>query len=453
MKNMKRKIILSLATVFGLFSLNSNAQIMFEITIPNGGSTIDKAVDIVQTPDNGYFAVGTHTMGSLLMLKSDPIGNVLWWQGPVSGPSKEGSAVQNTPNGKFIITGHGYNYLSGSHDILIMKTEYNGDVIWSKHYGTNNTDYGYSVQPTSDNGYIVIGSNDIYNSGNTKSDIYLIKTNSVGDSLWTKTFGGTQSDYGYSIKETSDNGYILAGYTESTGSAFRNMYLIKTDLNGDTLWTKTLGSANNNSKGFSVCESLDSGIVVTGGITEFNGTNTFAYTYTVKLDANGTILWESKVLGEEGQSIEETTDNGFIIARKESGLLKLDQSGNMVWSQDFSGYEFLSAKETNDNAFIVAGRKGLDPLVIKIGDLSSSLNEMNQDYNISLYPNPTSHQLTITTNQLTINKVSITDITGKTIQTIKSNTNVIDVSDLSNGVYFINISTEKGSITKKFLKQ
>ena len=128
------------------------------------------------------------------------------------------------------------------HLILQQKTikHNNGDTIWSKSYGEEGT--GYSVQQTTDSGYIIAGHT---YSFLTENDVCLIKTDVDGDTLWTKSFGETQKDeYGYSVQQTSDSGYIIAGYTYSFGRGNSDVYLIKTDPVGDTLWTKTFGGSD-----------------------------------------------------------------------------------------------------------------------------------------------------------------------------------------------------------------
>jgi len=108
---------------------------------------------------------------------------------------------------------------------------------FQKTFGGTSWDEAHAVQQTTDGGYIVAGRADSFGVGG--SDVYLIKTDSLGDTLWAKTYGGAGSDEGWAVRQTTDGGYIVAGYTESFGAGLRDVYLIKTDANGDTLWTKT----------------------------------------------------------------------------------------------------------------------------------------------------------------------------------------------------------------------
>jgi hypothetical protein len=137
------------------------------------------------------------------------------------------------------------------------------DTLWTKTYGGIDFEAGYSVTQTKDGGYIIAGVT-CYSFNN---DAYLIKTDSNGDTLWTRTYGriwGSNKDnWGYSVAPTSDGGYIIAGWTSSFGTGGYDVYLIKTDSNGDTLWTKTYGGSGDDF-GNSVAQTGDGGCIITG---------------------------------------------------------------------------------------------------------------------------------------------------------------------------------------------
>jgi len=114
-----------------------------------------------------------------------------------------------------------------------------GDTLWTRTYGGSSSDIGWSVQQTSDGGYIIAGYTESFGAGGY--DVYLVKTNSSGNTLWTRTYGGTEGDYGYSVQQTSDGGYIIAGRTSSFGAGSYDVYLVRTDSYGDTLWTRSDG--------------------------------------------------------------------------------------------------------------------------------------------------------------------------------------------------------------------
>ena len=138
-----------------------------------------------------------------------------------------GYSVQQTNDGGYVLTGSTNSYGNGDSDVYLIKTDGNGDSLWTRTFGGENQDYCNSVQQTTDGGYIITGRTESYGAGN--KDVYLIKTDGNGDSLWTKTFGGISFDNGISVQQTNDGGYIILGGTESYGAGNRDIYLIKTD--------------------------------------------------------------------------------------------------------------------------------------------------------------------------------------------------------------------------------
>lgn len=194
-------------------------------------------------------------------------------------------------------------------DVYLIKTDSSGILQWSKTYGANDIDYGYSVQQTTDGGYIVAGNS--ADSGGIQSYIYLIKTDANGDTLWTKTIGGAGISRGYSVEQTVDGGYIITGSTESFGAGDADMFLLKTDNSGNVLWLKTFGGAYFE-EGFSVQQTSDGGYIIAGTTSIFPAG--YVDIYLVKTDTSGNILW-SKTFGGIGEdrsySVQQTSDGGY----------------------------------------------------------------------------------------------------------------------------------------------
>ncbi|MFZ8825541.1 MAG: hypothetical protein ACO2OT_01700, partial [Candidatus Caldipriscus sp.] len=125
------------------------------------------------------------------------------------------------------MAGGTYSFGAGSADIILIKTDANGNIQWAKTYGGTSHDWASSVQQTSDGGYIVAGYTGSFGAG--WEDIFLIKTDANGNIQWAKTYGGTSIDGAYFVQQTSDGGYIMAGYTGSFGAGSADIILIKTD--------------------------------------------------------------------------------------------------------------------------------------------------------------------------------------------------------------------------------
>jgi hypothetical protein len=180
------------------------------------------------------------------------------WQGPASvawsvtfGGSEldGGRSVQQSADGGYVITGHAMSYRTSKTDVWLIKTDSLGNMAWNKTFGGSRLDYGLSVQQTSDRGYIMAGYTYSYGAG--RSDVWLIKTDSLGNMAWNETFGGSGEDMGYSVQQTSDGGYVVAGYTHSYGAGESDAWLIKTDSSGNVAWNQTFGDSEVD-RGYSV---------------------------------------------------------------------------------------------------------------------------------------------------------------------------------------------------------
>ncbi|MFA5194945.1 MAG: hypothetical protein WC401_04010 [Bacteroidales bacterium] len=168
-----------------------------------------------------------------------------------------GSSVLQTDDGGYIIAGRTMSYGNGSNDIYILKTDANGNELWTKTYGGNGWDAPLDMKKTLDNCYVITGETSSFGAG--ASDAFLMKIDSNGDSLWFKTYGGVQDDGASGVDVCNDNSYIVTGGTMSYGIGTGNIYLIKTNGTGDTIWTKTYGGTAFNN-GYSVLQTIDGGL-------------------------------------------------------------------------------------------------------------------------------------------------------------------------------------------------
>jgi hypothetical protein len=335
-----------------------------------GGIQEDFSLSVQQTTDGGYISVGwTNSFGTggedVYLIKTDSYGNLLWTHTYGGTHEDYSSSVEQTTDGGYIVVGHTNSFVVSVRKVYLIKTNSSGDTLWTHFYGGGALDVGSSVQQTPDGGYMVAGVTQSFGAGSY--DFYLFKTNSLGDILWTRAYGGSSSDECYSFQQTKDDGYILAGYTESFGAGHRDVYLIKTDSVGDTLWSRTYGGSFDD-QGFSVKETEDGGYIVVGQTDPFG--DGYYDVYVIKTDSVGHNVWTRTYGGtsvDVGYSIQKTKDGGCIIAGETSSfgasdghlyLIKINSNGDILWSRTCGGSDAeraYSVEQTTDGGYIVAG--------------------------------------------------------------------------------------------------
>jgi len=251
-----------------------------------GGSKDDEGDSVQQTSDGGYIVVGhTSSYGAgysdVYLIKTDASGNKVWEKTFGGGNIDVGESVQQTSDGGYIVAGGTMPYGTGKGGVYLIKTDASGNKVWEKTFGGKD-DEGHSVQQTSDGGYIVAGITNSYGAGGY--DVYLIKTDASGNKVWEKTFGGSKDEEWSSVQQTSDGGYIIAGDTMSYGAGVSDVYLIKTDASGNKVWEKTFGG-NKGDSGKLVQQTSDGGYIVVGTTNSYGAG--VLNVYLIKTDANG----------------------------------------------------------------------------------------------------------------------------------------------------------------------
>ena len=318
-------------------------------------------------------------------------------------------SVQYLDNDGYLITGLTTSFGMGMDDILVLKTNLSGDVQWCRTYGGMSHDRAYSLMPTQDENFLIIGSSSSYSNGNT--DAWIVKVNSWGDTIWTINIGGQEGDEAYFGCETNDNSYLIAGATGFIGHSQSKVWIIKISTTGDTLWTKTYGRGAANSMyqtldggymiggytyptninsdmliikinsdgdslwskeyggsaddwGYSICPSLDGGFVILGASWLESG----YFLQLVKFNVNGDTIW-TKILSETDASLPSKViavpNSGYLVCGnsmmpgdKRGYLCLIDSLGNMVWFKTYGGLNhdyFLDVKLIQNNGFILSG--------------------------------------------------------------------------------------------------
>jgi hypothetical protein len=362
----KRKGLLAALIFFG-FAAIASAEVEVEWEKTFGGSSYDIGYSLCPTSDGGYVITGYcgSDGGDVYLVKIDAEGTEVWEKTFGGEDSDWGTSVRETSDGGYIIVGGTYSYGAGAEDIYLIKTNVSGDLAWKKVFGGVNPDWGSAVRETSDGGYIIAGGTYSYGAG--KDDLYLLKTDAQGNKVWEKTFGGSDEDWGNSVCESPDGGYLIAGYTEPFGADSEDVYLIKTDAQGNKEWEKTFGGTDDD-WAHSLCPASDGGYIIAGG-TYSSGAGSKDI-YLLKINASGNREWEKAFGGsfwDDAHCVRPTTDGGYIVAgyteslksnSLEAYLIKIDAYGNKLWDKAFGGDywdEAHSVQETTDGGYVIAG--------------------------------------------------------------------------------------------------
>jgi len=261
--------------------------------------------DIVQTADRGYMVLAQAAGYDIEMMKADSLGDTLWTKKFNSPYDVWCTRFTPTADDGYIVTG----YVVGDIDVCLAKADSLGDTLWIRLYGGTGTDGGSSVIQTDDNGFIVVGNTSSYGGGG--SDIYIIKVDEFGDTLWTKTYGYSADEWGSDICQIHDNEYMVIGGGYMQGGD-DDLLILRIDSLGDTLWTKKYGGTNSES-GVSICRLPDTTFVIVGGTNSYGaGSNDI---WIVKINADGDTIWTSVFGGTEydyARRIRYTMDGGYI---------------------------------------------------------------------------------------------------------------------------------------------
>jgi len=441
-------------TIFLIFiflcflSININAQPIYFNNNYDYNSGYEFAASVAITNDSGYFFAGSRGIGFYLYAaRTDYLGDTVWSKlYLLENIESYASSVLALADGSFIMAG-GYiehdstGSIRTNRDFYLVKINENGDTIWTKRYGLSMgpaTDYELceDVIQTKDGGFALLGFSSNFGGGNWQ--VYLVKTDSLGNKEWENNYGGGADDGGISIIQTDDGGYMLAGWTYSYGAGNRDFYLIKTDSAGNELWYKTYGGPYLDWGG-DIYPTGDGNYVLSGYKRVIS---TSSDAWLIKININGNIIWEKTYGGgntDGFHKIYQLNDGSFVTMGNTRSystdgytdglMMKVAANGDSLWARvykrtsdpNFQEDYFWDFKPTPDGGFIIAGTTrdsvtkqdawlvkvdcfGCDSVLCYYGDSvcvdTAPVNVISEPIienksTISIYPNPVSDEIFI----------------------------------------------------------
>lgn len=362
--------------------------IVFTWEAAQGTAGFDVAYSAQESSDGGtistgYTNTGTEKAQDVYLVKTDAAGGLLWARTFGGIDDDVGWSLQQTADGGIIIAGvtTGGQGTSG----YIIKTDNSGVIVWERSLADRLANRIYSVRQTADGGYILAGSIDSFSPGAGvvgygMEDMYLVRLDGAGSVLWEKRFGGPGTDVGWSVKETGDGGFVLAGVTDSFGFSEKReqVYLVRSDANGTLLWHNNYGDGLSQ-YGYDVEIAPSGDLVVTGYAATLDRGNVY---YLARVSATGTLIWEKNFGSTDSlyhrNDLVIAADGGYLVAGNDgfnAYLFRLDSAGSETWSRTFNWSQYLtictaaSLSRSSDGGYLIAGStwptSGKDFLLIK----------------------------------------------------------------------------------------
>lgn len=427
-----RKII-PLHILLSIFCLNISAQNTFQKAY--GGAQSETGTSIQNTIDGNYIISGytnsfTAPFRDAYLIKTDTSGNILWSHTYGGGNDEVCYYVTLVGGGGYVLTGGTNSFGAGGNDVFIIKTNETGNILWSTIAGGAYNDYGWAAIQNIDRGFLITGFTETCLGGCNRG--LLVKTDSSGTILWTKILGGGGSEALYGIDRTVDGGYIVTGETSTNSFGSSDIWLLKLDAFGDTIWTKYYGSATEES-GAVARQTADGGFIVTGDI--HNAYN-IHHAALLKTDSVGNLQWaktygspDTSGAGEFGWDVHRLPDHGYIMLGSTAAygnsmqmfVIRTDSAGNLLWSKTYGGSQpddpWYSALVADGGLAIIGATQsfgsGLSDIYLLKIDSAGSANGCNDSSIVPEVVNVgalllTGSGTTITTGMLTSNPAMIT---------------------------------------------
>lgn len=451
-----------------------------------GGNSVETGFSVIETSDDGYvFAGNTRSFGNgcndVYLVKTDENGNEVWSKTYGGSDLDSAETVIETSDNGFFITGYTYSFNSMRSAIYLIKTDENGDSLWTKVIDETGCQFGRGGIQTSDGNFVVVG----YEKCDDLGRMILLKTDEGGNILWSHYICGNGLDVfssGSCVQETSDSQLIITGCTNSAAQDYGNVYLVKADANGDTLWTRHYDDGSSCSGTF-VQQTNDGGFVIVGIVLDGLSHNIVLK----KTNESGEHQWTSVFGGQadyQGFCVRQTNDEGFLIAGSKANLLtnsseayilKTNSVGDSIWSQSY-GSNWSGATNlivTDENEYVVVGsingtifQQQSDAFLLKLGYTTYAEDGINPTpFGLSNYPNPFNPQTSISFSVPSEQQIelSVYNIKGQKVvdlvrDTLPSGTHSVvwEGKDamgrhVTSGIYFYQLKTPTHTQTEKMI--
>jgi hypothetical protein len=457
---------------FGTFAyfikLDANGDTTWTRRISAAG--FDLLYSIEQTDDHGYIAGGRSAYFgpaamNMILIKLDSNGTHEWTRAIGEYEDETVNCIKQTLDGGFIVAGNTYSFTPGLNDFYIVKTDSLGNIIWTKSIGGAQNDNAYSVTLTTDSGYVAVGLTGSVGAGDL--DVLAVKLDNNGNIVWMKTYGGTGDDRANSIQETDDAGFIISGVTSSFGAGMYDFNLIKIDSSGNLSWSKTYGGANDDWS-YHVEQTNDDGYILTGYAGSFgNGANDY---YLVKTNSVGDTLWTKTfggAMADNGHVVKQTPDGGYAIIGQSQSFafgsydyyfVKTDGSGKGICNQTNPNTIVTSPAQTVTNPVLTLNAFGSSIATVPTVTHGTAINSLctnvgiqtfdNSKTEILLYPNPFYSSATMKFENTGNENYTLTiyNTYGQIVRTIKNivtNNIQIEKQNLTTGLYYFKLSKEE----------
>ena len=298
-----------------------------------GGSGYDIAYNLEKTSDSGYLISGTTTSygqgeSDCWLIKTDYLGTIVWNKTyGYAGIENGGQAIEIDEGYLFI--GDTYNIVEQNQNIFLIRANSLGDTLWTKEFGGQETDYGADIVATVDGGYMILGSTQQFSLLNF--DIWMIKIDNEGTEQWNKYHGSGSDDYGQTILYLSDGTYLIKAISSAFGNENNSVILLKTDASGNEEWTKSFGGTNSN-HGNTIRETDDGSFIMVSSKYDY-GNNDYNI-WLIKIDKNGFVEWEKTFGGinsDLGLSVDLSVDGGYLLTGSTGTIGNGDENSSDLW--------------------------------------------------------------------------------------------------------------------------